>query len=1376
MESFGSFEATEVAREGNFGVIMYARRAGGGDKKFAIKVFRPPDFLMDESQIDQEAQSFLESARTQQQAAVAAPGAWAPVYEMGTCSGGAWYATDLLECSVEWLRITQKDLEPEHIRKIMEPVVQGLVVLKQSQGRAHGNLKATNVLVQGRADILRARIVMCDPKPTSRCKSPEDDQADARDLGNLVHQLILHRQFQNATEWPLQSSDRWQRLGRAGAAWLDLVNKLIDPTTTSKPSIQEVAAMLPGGAVAIPSGIKSPAQAEAERKAREEKAKEEEERRRKNEAEIARKVREQAEKDAQAKAAAELKAREEAQRKAEAERRAREDAERRAAEEAERKAREAEAARKAQEEAARRAKEDEEKRRAEQERLDAQARAAEAERRSKEQERRAQEEEKKARDEAARREKEEADRRTQAAQAAEAERAAKLKAEEKAKQDALREAQEQRKAQEQAQKAQEEAARRKAAEEAAKAKAAEAAARKAEQAAAVAAKAAEASVPVAEASPAAPSPRKPAPAPLESPAEVGEPSAPKAGSGKKGILAVAALVAVAGTVGAIMMFRGGSPPTDPTPKDGPGPISQVPTPPVDPPTPPVNPNLDPKQDPTPPVTPGPAKPTEQEIAAAASRLGRVLDQRIATELAVAASEEVARHRQSVANTLTLAATAEADKVAKTAETTQTPAQVRASALRAAEGAVRSGFATGLNPPAPTRQARPALTAIATDLESSIRKELPGAEASVVAQRSADALDDAIKRLWPDALAKATAPGMTQAATDLAGPAADSAMASFTERVKPPVPPKDDPSAITEADLQKVREAVRAITVQLDGGDAAGDGGAAARTALGALPGLKGYDRVVSEPEIERTIARVAAVERIARADAAGILQEVQQASGQGGGASELIASWNRLGSVGSSVDLQQVAQARTDAKARVANLDAAVRTKALRAVDDAARTLWTASAGSAGDDTALTSAKTLQRALEIPDQSISPELQFNFALLEFKDAIRKVTATGDQRAQALRAPSTQFVQKIESLAPIANESLVQSALQWAQAIVNPPAPAAGPGDPSRSGPGAVGWQAEVGDGGDRVTFTLAASGTRFKEEKLTFFRVGNSYLCSTEVPVSLFRRLFNDPAALDDLRANYTDPPNGLKVWRVANRAVELNPQLAKTPDIDTPQKLQEWAGRPPSEINPQLSWPVDYISPKAAAVVAGKLGCRLPTADEWKAAVQQEQGGTRNLRDSNWFSVLASSRTFKYNGAPVPPDGESVVRERPPAQNPTADDGYPFFAPVDAQGFGTKWKHLQGNVAEWVFASPPQGAEPVAANMAAVNSAWTYAVVGGSAVSPPGISQPDQIVTDHKSKAWFDVGVRPAFSAPGGIASGPSVDSQIDQLVAMQYLPSRSR
>ncbi len=1397
MEVFGSFEATEVAREGNFGVIMYARRAGTTEKKFAIKVFRPSELTMDESEIEQGAGFFLESAQAQQQAHGAFPGSWAPVYEMGKCQGGAWYATDLMECSLEWLRITQKDLEPEHIRKIVEPVVQGLLALKQSQKRGHGNLRSTNVLLQGRYDIMRARIVVCDPKPGSRCRGAEEEARDARDIGDLVHQLILHKQFQNATEWPLQSSDRWQRLGRAGAAWLELVNKLIDPTTTKKPPIEEIAAMLPGGpvkpvAAAAPAApAKDAGKADAERRAREEKAKEEELKRKAREAEIARQVREEAEKKAREKAEADRKAAEEAQRKAEAEKKAeaerkaeaqrKAEADRLAKEEADRKAREAEAARKVQqEEAARRAKEEDELRRAERERLDAEKKALDAEKRAK--------------DEAARKEKEAAD---TLAREAEAAKQAQQQADRKA--EAERKAQAEKQAKEAARKAEEEAAaaKRRAAEEAAAKKAAaaaEAAAKKAEAAAAAqAAKDAanQATPPAGQPADQASAPAEQAPPSFERAAK----PASKSGGSKKGIMAAAALVVVAGAVGAVLMLKPGpTPPPIPdtgTPgdknsqassnKDGNNGTGTSEAPPAKDPPGGTTAQADPK---TPPEPPKPAAPKPEEIAAVTKKLVPTIEAAVRKDLAEAADDRVRSHASAKKPDLQSAATASAAKVAQNSALSLTPEQLAAAAGPAADAAVRSGFSAGLDPGAPSRNSRPALKNAASQLASSAQKDLPGAANSDIAAAADSAVDTMVGTFWPEEINRAQGAAEAQLVKDLRDSALATAKSTFEARQlaqKPPTPqptptpPPPPVPTVTDADLQKVRASATAIARMLDSGDAASDAGAAAQKSLDELSKMTGYEQVQKEPGIAPLRSRVDSLAKLAAAPAGEIVPAVQGASSESAGASELIAAWNRLGNVGLRADLQQVGQARAAAIARAGTLSEPAKAKVLGAVDDASKLLWTTQAEEAGDDAALSKVRAAQQALGVTEQSLAPTVAFNFALMDFKDALRKAPS-GPQRAEQLKAPAQTFVQKVEALAPIAGESIVKEAIQGAKAIIDAKPAAAGPADLSRAGPGSVGWTAQLAGGGDRVVFSPPPGDSRFNGQSLAFRRAGTAYVCETEVPLSLFFAVLSGKGSINDIKGNFYAPESGLRTWRAAPEPTRAATVAGNTeiPEAD----IERWGGRPADDLTPQDSWPVQSIGPKAAMVVASKVGCRLPTLAEWRAAAQAEQGAKQNLRDQSWLKVSESAAAHPAKTPISANSGAFKVEARgQPVPCEPVDDGHPFFAPVDDPAFGTSWKHIFGNVAEWVITEPAPGLDTPAPDLPSVNSAWTFAVVGGSAVGPPSLAKIDQAPADKRAAGYFDVGMRLAFTAPGGeVAAAPSVDGTVGQLAAMQYLPRRSR
>ncbi len=243
MARYGEYESVREVYRGGLAVVYTARPPGGGEDRLALKVLELPVYLADEERVEQESVLFLESAETQRRAAAGSP-AWAPVHASGRCEGGAWYATDLFERSAEKLVLHRRDLEPAEVHRVVAAAVEGLQALRQIEGRPHGNLKTTNILISGRGEVASARVALADPIATSRIKPDEDSVKDLKDLGDLLHQLVLHRPMRSAMAWPLSMTPEWQRLGRVGAGWLELCNALLNPTA-APPSLDEVAAFLP---------------------------------------------------------------------------------------------------------------------------------------------------------------------------------------------------------------------------------------------------------------------------------------------------------------------------------------------------------------------------------------------------------------------------------------------------------------------------------------------------------------------------------------------------------------------------------------------------------------------------------------------------------------------------------------------------------------------------------------------------------------------------------------------------------------------------------------------------------------------------------------------------------------------------------------------------------------------------------------------------------------------------------------------------------------------------------------------------------------------------------------------------------------------------
>ena len=205
----------------------------------------------------------------------------------------------------------------------------------------------------------------------------------------------------------------------------------------------------------------------------------------------------------------------------------------------------------------------------------------------------------------------------------------------------------------------------------------------------------------------------------------------------------------------------------------------------------------------------------------------------------------------------------------------------------------------------------------------------------------------------------------------------------------------------------------------------------------------------------------------------------------------------------------------------------------------------------------------------------------------------------------------------------------------------------------------------------------------------------------------------------------------------------------------------------------PSARHPMQYVSPEAALFLARLLGCRLPTAAEWRAAYDAHARATAprnaNLRDRTWrdhHKHAASSR--------VPwPDAHIFLPKDPKARAavPRGEDAG-FFVDInddvlwfdEAEPRGvmapdTSVRHLIGNVAEFIHDDAAAfqkigSLTPNALGAFLARNPDALKVVGGSALSPR------ELWKDDFSKAWTaavkpdregyaDVGFRLAFPAP---------------------------
>ena len=188
---------------------------------------------------------------------------------------------------------------------------------------------------------------------------------------------------------------------------------------------------------------------------------------------------------------------------------------------------------------------------------------------------------------------------------------------------------------------------------------------------------------------------------------------------------------------------------------------------------------------------------------------------------------------------------------------------------------------------------------------------------------------------------------------------------------------------------------------------------------------------------------------------------------------------------------------------------------------------------------------------------------------------------------------------------------------------------------------------------------------------------------------------------------------------------------------------IRDAAGERSESLNPTRRQPMQYVTPAAAQLAAGVVGCRLPTPAEWAAALKaaEPQAGA-NLRDRTWRLELDHLAKPQFNGRARPDAGGFVpVGEKPSdavwqtAAGAEYDDGVLWFRETPASAPQT-FVDLTGNVGELV------------ADDAAAGKVY---VIGSSSMSPP--TRPADkafaLSKEQTEGAWSDVGFRLAFTEP---------------------------
>lgn len=469
-----------------------------------------------------------------------------------------------------------------------------------------------------------------------------------------------------------------------------------------------------------------------------------------------------------------------------------------------------------------------------------------------------------------------------------------------------------------------------------------------------------------------------------------------------------------------------------------------------------------------------------------------------------------------------------------------------------------------------------------------------------------------------------------------------------------------------------------------------------------------------------------------------------------------LAAWRRLLALPGWAVSANVERMTEIVLAWPARLTREVREEAVRAalrdeIRTAAAAWWRRAFARAQDDAAIGSLLAARENFGVAEESLGPAERFNVQLFRLKAVDWRALSTDDLVRQ--RDEAVNRMRLTLGLAADAETSTWLSSLAALQLLEAPGTVT----DLRKLGPGRVGWEGEVGEGGRSVTYRRRWAN---REQQITFRLVESDnvvpfFLATSEMATGLFLDLLTQPGVLtrmvpwlQDAAGEDGEQRLGVQVWRLdLQRGARLNDRWTGVPLPTWPKSL--YPDDVPAPGAPTRNHPLQYLPPAAALYLATEvLGCRLPAPAEWQALAtrQRAEAAAANLRDSTWLrthnyllgaGVLADSPllgdVFWPRSAGIPKTGRDAQATA------SGSDNIVWFAEVGAAPDPEGFSHLFGNVAEYLYDEDSR----------------RFSVAGASALSPPEV-EPERIYPVEAAFAtggYSDVGFRLAFNAPGTLA-----------------------
>lgn len=495
---------------------------------------------------------------------------------------------------------------------------------------------------------------------------------------------------------------------------------------------------------------------------------------------------------------------------------------------------------------------------------------------------------------------------------------------------------------------------------------------------------------------------------------------------------------------------------------------------------------------------------------------------------------------------------------------------------------------------------------------------------------------------------------------------------------------------------------------------------------------------------------------------------------------EARCAWVRLGEVAPPAEARSVERHIRLAE-RVESIVKSRATPAKREpwendVAEQLRQRWGSAMGKVADRESVAAVLALRDAAGATEEfaaGLPAYTRYNIALSTLDSARAKLVKGG--QSKQLKKATQKFADAVKTLgSDIASRpdvarvlSGIGSALAQKSSITED--------DLKEMGPGVRGWRVAIaGEEAERVAYTQPIGRNA---QVLEFRQIKNedagwvAYLQTTELTVSEFNAITQGDK-WPEVRALLPENPlrlgGGPATWTArrgprggvsaSQQFLAANPQMQ--PAAPYPKDLQ--VGTPNGEM------PMQQVSPDSALIAARLVGCRLPSVEEWNAALTYEGGISEaskgaNLRDLTWkkqWAYIASDQVpqsgkaaaWPDRGVFFSPDGGQRSRDQDAKPAVDTDDGVLWFRAAKT-GPGREFKNLIGNVSELVTSDPGPFEEVKVDHNAVFTALGNYElvrVVGGSSLSESAMTPAKAWTVDPEEakRGFADVGFRLAFTA----------------------------